>query len=74
MKRYTCMNEVMLVEHIDGPLTKLSEVHALLRAVAEEVKGMRHDEKCASLIWIPHYETYPCNCRRGRALALLEVK
>ena len=94
MKRYTCMNEVMLVEHPDGPLMKRSEVHALLRAMAEEVGKMEHEEGCGALFCTYRFSRGPCalsveihdqmtlhkfypgacDCPRGRALALLEVK
>ena len=39
MKRYTCMNEVMLVEHPTGPLIKHSDLTALLIEARSEAAG-----------------------------------
>lgn len=73
----------------------LAEVHALLRAVAEEVRKLPHETFCPAarcwFVWessgkfcslcesahdrLRHdYQPDECNCPRGCALALLEVK
>ena len=50
----------------------VEEVHALLRAVAEEVRKMEHEMECEAFEF--DADDSECNCSRGRALALLEGK
>lgn len=66
---------------------KASEVQALLRAVAEEARKLRHAEGCHSFVYpntnatTPHAPRFvvgrldesKCNCPRGKVLAMLEV-
>ena len=90
MKRYSTPDIVF------GPVSedeevhsvyKASEVQALLRAVAEEARKLRHAEGCHSFVYpntnatTPHAPRFvvgrldesKCNCPRGKALAMLEV-
>jgi len=67
---------------------KASEVQALLRAVAEEARKLRHAEGCHSFVYpntnatTPHAPRFvvgrldesKCNCPRGKVLAMLEVE
>ena len=67
---------------------KASEVQALLRAVAEEARKLRHAEGCHSFVCpntnatTPHAPRFvvgrldesKCNCPRGKVLAMLEVE
>ena len=82
MKRYS-MNAIGEARpNALGLWAEYSEVHALLRAVAEKVGKVRHEHQClahksvssgpfASKWFI---DDSLCNCPRGRAMALLEVK
>ena len=67
---------------------KASEVQALLRAVAEEARKLRHAEGCHSFVYpntnatTPHAPRFvvgrldesKCNCPLGKVLAMLEVE
>lgn len=67
---------------------KASEVQALLRAVAEEARKLRHAEGCHSFVCpntnatTPHAPRFvvgrldesKCTCPRGKVLAMLEVE
>ena len=75
MKRYSTPDIVF------GPVSedeevhsvyKASEVQALLRAVADEVKGMEHETECEALEF--DAGDSECNCQRGKVLAMLEVE
>ena len=64
-----------------GRVMLFADHAVLLRAVADEVKGMEHGDDCpvAAQEWRHMHEDGPmprwdeCNCPRGKVLAMLEV-
>ena len=86
MKRYIVDGNVTDTRHVVGFASErlfvdYTDHAALLRAVAEEAKGMKHERGCLAytsissgpfeMKWIVDDDL--CNCPRGKVLAMLEV-